>query len=332
MATVDLSHINYYVEAVLSDGTQLHLQDVAENIAWEENENELAVRLNLTLRDVPYGSKRLSQVLSLCTAVFLFADWGEGQMEIFRGAVWRWENSDIKDDQIVLTVYDMLFYLQKSKDSMYFTAGKSTMSIVNNIFSTWGITAGVYEGPNVIHQKIIYKSKTVASMLTETLNDAKKLGGGKGIIRAIQGRVHVLRYGTNKTVYSFRADSNLTQSRDVFDMTSLVTRVVIYGKEDTDGRPVVETTLVGKVQYGILQDTQAKGSLTLEEAKKKAQDTLDEKGEPKRSITLNSPDLPAVRKGDVIHAVLDNLSGYFYVIGVSHNATTMTMQMEVEPV
>ena len=111
---IDLSKVEYYVIALMSNGQQLRLDEVAENIAWEENESELAIRLNLTLRDIPYGSGRLADVIALCTAVYLYADWGEGQQEIFRGMVWEWQHSQIHDDEIILTCYDLLFYLQKS--------------------------------------------------------------------------------------------------------------------------------------------------------------------------------------------------------------------------
>ena len=48
---ISLIGTKYYVTAVLPDGRLIHLENVAENIAWEENESELAVRLNLTIRD-----------------------------------------------------------------------------------------------------------------------------------------------------------------------------------------------------------------------------------------------------------------------------------------
>ena len=68
--TIDLSAITYQVVAVLSDGSKLNLETVAENIAWEENENELSMRLNLTLRDVELDTGgRLSSKLALCTVV-----------------------------------------------------------------------------------------------------------------------------------------------------------------------------------------------------------------------------------------------------------------------
>ena len=258
----------------MSNGQQLRLDEVAENIAWEENESELAIRLNLTLRDIPYGNGRLADVIALCTAVYLYADWGEGQQEIFRGMVWEWQHSQIHDDEIILTCYDLLFYLQKSKDFFYFSKGKSTRSIISNILSTWAITLGGYDGPNVAHEKITYKNKTIASMLNETLDEAKKLGGGKAFIRAVKGAVYVVAYGSNSPVYHFSADMNLIQTSDKFSMVNLVTRVVIMGKEDDEGRPSVETSISGRTEYGILQDIQTMGSLTLEEAKAKAEELL----------------------------------------------------------
>lgn len=331
MATFDLSKVQYYVIALMADVQQLRLDEVAENIAWEENESELAIRLNLTLRDIELNGGRLADTLALCTVVYLYADWGEGQQEIFRGMIWEWQHSQIHDDEIIVTCYDLLFYLQKSKDYMYFAKGKSTKSIISNILSTWAITLGGYDGPNVAHEKITYKSKTIASMLLETLDDAKKMGGGKAFIRAVKGAVYVVAYGTNSPIYHFSAETNLTQTSDKFSMVNLVTRVLIMGKEDEDGRPPVETSITGRTEYGILQDITTMGSLTLEEAKAKAQDILDEKGDPKRTIKLSSPDFPAVRKGDLIYVTTDRLLGYFHVKGISHNATAMTMQMEVEP-
>lgn len=331
MASVDLSSISYGLIAVLSDGRQVHLENVAENIAWEENSKELAVRLNLTIRDIPFEGGRLSQMLALCTVIYLFADWGAGQQEIFRGTVWEWEHSRVADDPIILTCYDLLFYLQKSTDSKYYAKGKTTKSIISDILVSWGVSIGEYTGADVIHQKILYKNKTISAMLTETLDDAKKLGGAKSIIRAAMGKVDIVKRGGNANIYAFTDDANLTATKDKFSMANLVTRVVITGKDDSEGRPKVEATIDGDVKYGILQSVKASGSSSITDAKKEAQELIDEKGKPERTITFQSPDFPLIRKGDRIHAKTDGLSGYFYVLGITHNATTMTMQMEVEP-
>lgn len=328
---VDLTNIKYYVTAVLADGKRLSLENVAENIAWEENENELSMRLNLTIRDIPQTGGRLSKQLALCTIIYVHADWGEGKKEVFQGTIWEWEHSQIKDDAVYITAYDMLYYLQKSSDSKYYASGTSTKSIISDILNSWVVTMGTYTAPNLAHQKTLYKSKSVSSMLTDTLIEARRLGGGESIIRAREGKADVIAVGSNDKIYGFVADKNIVQTRERYSITNLVTRVVIYGKEDSEGRPAVEAVLDGKTEYGVLQSIQSVGSSDISEAKQKAWDVLDEKGEPERTISQIAPDFPAIRKGDCIHINADGINGYFHVKGIAHNATGMVMQMEVTP-
>lgn len=333
MADDEISLIKkeYFVSAVLSDGRLLHLENVAENIAWEENKSELAVRLNLTLRDVPFEGGRLSSHLSLCTVVYLHAIWNGEQQEIFRGTIWEWEHSQTNDDAIVITCYDLLYYLQKSTDSKYYAKGKKTSAICRNILNSWGVAMGDYSGPDAKHPKTLYKNKTISAMLTEALTTAKDKTGESGIIRAVEGQCEIVTKGSNDTIWNFTANSGLVSASDKYSMVNLVTRVIITGKDDSKGRPKVVATVNGSTEYGILQQVKAKGDSTLKEAKAEAKTLLEEKGSPERTTTLVAPDIPTLRKGDLIHVETDKMDGYFYVDGISHNATAGTMQMEVSP-
>lgn len=332
MATVDLTKITYFVTAVLSDGRLIHLENVAENIAWEENQSELSVRLNLTLRDIPFENSRLSKKLALGTVVYLYAKLeGEKKREVFRGTIWEWSHSETNDDAITVTCYDLLYYLQKSKDSKYYPKGRYTKDICEDILESWGVPLSEYTGPSITHEKTLYKSKTISAMLTETLDEAKKKTGEVGIIRAVEGECQIHTRGDNDEIWNFTADTNLISADDKYSMTNLITRVVLVGKDDKQGRPKVEATVDGQVEYGILQEVKSIGSTKLEDAKKEAEELIDEKGKPERTITLVAPDIPFLRKGDLIHTETDKLKGYFYLKGISHNATQMSMQMEVEP-
>lgn len=324
----------YYVTAVLSDGRLLHLENVAENIAWEENKNEIAVRLNLTIRDIEFENTRVSKLLKLCTVVYLYAKWdGESKKkEIFRGAIWEWEHSQTNSDAVIITCYDMLYYLQKSNDNKYFSAGKQSSEICKSILSDWSVPVSEYSGPSISHKKIAYKNKSISAMLTETLDEVKKKTGKKGIIQAVEGKCRIISRGTNKTIWSFTASSNVASVSDKYSMVNMVTRIVITGKEDDDERTKVEATVEGDTQYGVFQQLKSLGSLSVAEAKQEAQETINEKGKPQRTTTIVTPDIPTVRKGDMIYVKNDNLKGYFYVEGVSHNATSGSMQMEVEPI
>lgn len=330
---VSLIGNQYFVTAVLSDGRLLHLENVAENIAWEENESEISVRLNLTIRDIEFEKSRISKQLALGTVVYLYAKWNGDtkKREIFRGTIWEWEHSQTNSDAVIITCYDLLYYLQKSQDSKYYAKGKKTGEICKDILSSWSVPIGDYSGPSITHEKTLYKNKSISSMLTETLDEAKKKTGKKGIIRAAAGKCYIITRGTNETIWNFTASSNLVSSSDKYSMVNLVTRIKITGKDDKQGRPKVEATVDGKTEYGILQQVKSKGSTSLSDAKKEAQETIKEKGKPERTTTLVAPDIPTLRKGDLIHVKTDKMTGYFFLKGISHNATAGTMQMEVEP-
>lgn len=333
MAELNLSRIRYFVTAVLADGRLIHLEEVAENIAWEENKGEISVRLNLTLRDIPFENSRLSAQLSLCTCVYVHAQVGDGERrEVFQGTIWEWEHSQTHDDAIVITCYDLLYYLQKTTDSKYYTKGKSTKAICEDILGSWSVPLAKYTGPSITHEKTLYKNKAVSAMLTEAVDEARKKTGIKGVVRATEGKCEILSFGENTDIWNFTASGTLLSINDKYSMVDLVTRIIITGKDDKKtGRPKVEATVNGKTEYGILQQVKSKGSTSLSDAKKEANEIIAEKGKPSRTITLQAPDIPMLRKGDIIHAEADRMNDYFYVIGVSHNATSMTMQMEVEP-
>lgn len=93
MVSVDLSKISYYLIAVLSDGRQVHLENVAENIAWEENEKELAVRLNLTIRDIPL---RVGAYLRRSPSARLFICLQTGELGSRRFFAARFGNGSIR--------------------------------------------------------------------------------------------------------------------------------------------------------------------------------------------------------------------------------------------
>ena len=334
--TIDLSQIAYRLVAVMPDASQIRLDGVATNIAWEENDGELAVRLNLALRDVEMDDgSRLSAKLALCTLIYLFATWNGVENEIFRGTVWTWEHPQMNDEQITVTCYDHLYYLQKSQDNRYFAKNTKTKTVIQKILGDWKVPIGIYSASDVKHAKILYKCKTIAAMLTETLKDAdekaKVKGNQKSFIRSRLGLVDIISRGSNTDIYGFYAGQNIETSSDKYSMTELVTRVIITGKDDSNGKPKVEAKVDGLLEYGILQSIYSRGDTTLKEAKKAAQKIIDDDGKPKRTTTIGGIEFPGIRKGDIVYIETDKMAGFFFVKGAAHNATSGKMQLEVEP-
>ena len=101
--------------------------------------------------------------------------------------------------------------------------------------------------------------------------------------------------------------------------------------EDSEGRQPVEAVLDGLTQHGIRQRIQNRAEDdSLATAKSAAQEILDEQGKPTRTIVLESPDVPVIRKGDKVHVRAGTLNGYYFTKSVRHDAASRSMTMELE--
>lgn len=329
---INVAKISYSLILLRPDGQRLDLQPFIRALSWEENDGELAVRLEAELQNIqmPDG-KWLHQLIPLGGQVFLYADWGSGQQEIFRGTVFAWDYRTDPLGHFTITAYDQLIYLMKSKDDRFYKAGQTAKAIIQDIAGAWGIPLGTVEGPDTSLAKQVFRGDTLADMIYSVLNEAKKKGGGKWIVRSRQGEIDVIKPGQNNPVYVFTADTNVESIEDRQDIEDLVTRVKIIGAEDSEGRAPVVAQLDGRTEFGTLQEVIYQRQFdTPAAAKAAAQDVLKERGQPKRRRKVVAPDLPFLRKGDKVKVVAGTMNGYYIVSSVIHDATNRIMVMEVE--
>ncbi len=329
---IDVAKISYSLVLLRPDGQKLDLQPVTRSLSWEENDGELAVRLEAELQNIqmPDG-KWLHQLIPLGGQVFLYADWGSGQQEIFRGTVFAWDYRTDPLGHFTITAYDQLIYLMKSKDDRFYKAGQTTKAIIQDIAGAWGIPLGTVEGPDTSLAKQVFRGDTLGDMIYSVLDQAKKRGAGKWIVRSKQGKIDVIRLGQNTPVYVFSARTNVDSINDRQDIEDLVTRVKIIGAEDKEGKAPVVAQLDGRTEFGTLQEVVYQRQFdNAAAAKAAAQDILKERGQPRRVRKVIAPDLPFLRKGDKVKVVAGTLSGYYLISSVVHNATNRLMSMEVE--
>lgn len=331
---IDVSKITYDLVFITPQGQPFHLNQVLRSLTWEENDGELAVRLEAELQNQQLaGGKWLHQLIPLGGQIFLYADWGHGNQEIFRGTVFVWDYQTDPLGHFTITAYDHLIYLTKSKDDRFYRAGQTARAIIQDIATAWGIPLGDVQGPDIALAKQVFRGDTLADMISSVLNEAKKKGGGKWIVRSKQGKIDVIRPGQNSPVYLFTADTNVESIEDRQDIEELVTRVKIVGAEDKEGRAPVVAQMDGRTEFGTLQEVVYQRQFdTPAAAKSAAEGILEERGQPRRKRKVIAPDLPFIRKGDKVKVVAGTLNGYYLVSGVIHNATNRLMQMEVEDV
>lgn len=177
--------LNATVIVITEKKLQLNITQAVEELGWEENEDELAMKIHFNMYNALYNKERLSSLVKINSVVVVKAYWGSGKGIVAMGNIVECERKVSKSDDVFNVVaYDNLFNLQKSSDNVYFASGKKTKSILTAIFKSWGITISKYTGPNVAHKKILLKNKKLGDIIREVLDEAKKKGGGAPVLPA----------------------------------------------------------------------------------------------------------------------------------------------------
>ena len=329
---IDLSKIKYRVVVMDEAGNQYNIKDYIQNLGWEENETEISVRSSFTARNDKTSKGYLSSIIKPGCLVGIFAtDGGSLDEEVARGYVENWNPVEKNSgNNLKCTCYDELYKLQKSQDNRYYPSGTGTKSALQGIFDDWEIPQGDSNGPNASHGKTVCNNKYLSDILLEFLDDAVKRGEEKCMIKAAKGYTSVVPWGSNETVYVFRVDNTQSFSQTI-STANLITRVKVVGQADDDGKRSVDATLNGETKYGIRQRIYTRGSdETLSDANSAAQEILDGEGKIEKEMTVQSPDVPFIRKGDLVYIISGSVSDYYYVKSIQHNADAYSMTMELE--
>ncbi len=329
---IDISKLSYRITCIAPSGSQLDVTSIVSNAGWEEGAKELAARISLRVHNAKYEGKYLSEIIQPGTPIFIHYDAGGISGEAVRGTVERWEPVfSNRQTSLDITAYDMMNALRHHQDDEHFREEESACdNIIRTVLGKCGVPLD-YRGPSTVLGKTDFKRKYISDMVTEALKEAKKKGSGIYLARAKEGVVQIIQRGMNSPVYHFDESTNAEVIKDSFDASKIVTRVVVVGKEDEDGKPRIEATLDGKTQYGVRQVIyQMPKDSSLGEATATAQEMLKEKGDLERRTTLSAPDLPFLRKGDRIHVRAGTADGYFFVKSVRHNAEDRKMTLEID--
>lgn len=328
---VDVAKLKYSVFVVGDDGTQYNIKNYIEALGWEEANKEISMRLTFKARNDDTSKGQLSSIVKLGSLIVVTAsDGGSFNGEVARGFVEKWNPQDRNSaSDLSCICYDELYKLQKSQDNVYLPDGTGTQSAIQKILDGWGVTLGQYKGPNATHGKLTFKNKYLSDIMLELLDDAVKKGGEKCVILATKGKAEIVPLGGNDDVYVFKLDNTISVSNSL-STEDLVTRVKVVGQENKSGQSKVEATLDGLTQYGTRQRIYRRGSdEKLADAKSAAQAILDEDGKVVEEVSVNTPDIPWLRKGYLVRLKAGTSQGNYYVRGVVHNAESLTMTLDL---
>ena len=324
-----------YTTYIVAGSTKYDISAAVTELEFSDPKREIAQRVTIGVMNVWVKDKRLSDLLGVRNRVYVYANDGSKNAEVFRGYIWTYGDRISKDGRdLSLLCYDNLIYFQESEEAAYFSSGKSTDSICSTLCGNWGVKLA-YNYETITHSKMALRGGLSDIFVDDILELVRERTGKKYVIRSIQDVMHIDGVGTNTTVYRFKSAANSVGLRRECTMSGMVTKVVILGKADDNDRQPVEATISGNTsEYGTLQKLIDRDKNTsLADAKKEANSIIKEKGEPKWEFELKATDVPWVRKGDRVHVDIEGaMSGYLIVTDVSRSISnkskTMTLTME----
>ena len=229
---IDLANIKYHAVVMDASGNQYNIGDFIQNLGWEENENEISMRLSFTVRNHETAKGYLSSLIKPGCLIGIFATDGVISEEVARGYVENWNQVEKNsENSLKCTCYDELYKLQKSQDNRYYPSGTGTKSAIEGIFNDWEILQGDYKGPNASHGKTVCNNKYLSDIILEFLDDAVKKGEKKCMIQAAKGYTSVIPWGSNKTVYVFCVENTQSFSKNI-STENIITRLKVFGQAD----------------------------------------------------------------------------------------------------
>ena len=312
-------------------GKKYNLSTLTLSLQLSESDSEFAQKCTIVVAQIFIDGHYLHYIVQPRDRVFVYADTGEGAKEVFRGYVWEKPYSSRTEKELTLICYDGLIYMQESQDSKFFSAGKSTESIMSSLCESWGVGL-TYNYDSITHPKLPVSGYLADIIKTDLLDEVKKQTGKKYVLYSEADKLIVEHLGFNDTVYQINSKQNAIYTKSVETMSGVVTKVIITGKEDKDERVSIEATIEGDTaSYGTVQKVITAGEGTeLDEAKAEAEEMIKENGKPKRTYNVNAVDIPWLRRGHVVKIAAGDMTEKYIVTGITHDAGKKTMDIDLE--
>jgi len=309
------------------------LSNILIELDLTARKKQLAQSAKVKCINVKRGAKYLNSLITVRDRITIYADDGETNDEVFRGFIWTIDYSSATEKELTFTCYDNLIYLQESEDNRYFRAGYPSKSLCQVICASWGILLD-YSYSSIVHGKMKLDGSLSDIILTQILEKVREQTGERYVVRSEKDTVKIMPAGKNSTVYEFKSKQNVINTSSEITMDGMVTKVIILGEEDKDGKSKVEAVVDGDTgRYGTLQKIQNKTKTTaLADAKKEAEQTVKDKGKPTRTFEVEAMDIPWLKLGDKVKVAAGDMLGDFIAVGVSHSITdtekTMSLTLE----
>lgn len=123
---IEVSKVHYDVIAITEKKVQLNITQAVEGLGWEEEEDELAMKITFELYNAKYNGSRLSSLIKIGCVVAIKAYWGSGKGIVAMGNVTECERSTTKADEVFNVVaYDNLYSMHDRRTIFILQQGRA---------------------------------------------------------------------------------------------------------------------------------------------------------------------------------------------------------------
>jgi cell wall-associated NlpC family hydrolase len=359
----DPTLLAYDLAVLAPDGRLLHLP--RGGLVVEEAPAELATVMRCRLPDVQTTEGHMAQLVVPGTPYYVSVaergptgpglaspstSWGGGwdpptggtvggviaggrPRELTRGTIHKLARSG-DSAELEVEGSDNLAALLEHDLDLHVEAGAPARQVLEDLFDAWGATLGDVAGPDVELPEKSYRGERAAAILDDILGQGPRQGAGWFSLRAVGDQFDVIAAGGNQPTYWLQAGQGAGVSRYAVDISRMVASVVVNTAvdPDQDADPPEGETLEadGAEDFGgatriIVRDERS----TAEISRLEAEHAIAEHGFPDWTFDHETFDIPYVHKWDRIRISDRLLDGYFFITGVSHDASAMRMHLSL---
>lgn len=323
----------YKVVIITNGTTKYNVTDALLKLTLHENEGELAQRVELALANIQVNGQYLTGIIKVRDRVFIYAQDGERNEEVFRGYIWTRDYTSSRQKKIQLTCYDNLIFFQESEDYKFFSEGYDTKTVCGSICSSWAVKLN-YDYESIVHPQLALRGTLSNIFTSDLLDKVKQQTGKRYVMRSTQDKVEILHVGLNKTQYKLLRNEggNVLETSSNSTLNGVVTKVVILDSEGEDKQSIQKIIWSHYgIMYGNLQKVLSVSEESdLADTEKEARQIIKDHGTPKNKFSVTAVNIPWIRKGDKVYVSAGDMSGWFIVTGITHYGNDKTMRLEAE--
>ena len=227
----------------------MEITEYCSSIVWSGSKSEVARKVELTLINAPNDPHVKDVILKLGSMIYLYDD---KKKELFRGYIVERERKS--SETVRYTVYDLLFYLLKSKATYNFkkkTPEAITAAVCKDVKVATGKIAKTGKKYN-----LMMKDRSIYQIIMAAYTKANKSTGNKYQCYTSGGKVCVRKYGDDWFDTILSAKANIISSTNRESISDVVNQVKIYNEKGSQIKVVKDEKSI--VNYGLFQHTYTK--------------------------------------------------------------------------